>query len=635
MALWRPLALLTFCIAGSCLLLAGANVPVALDELPADHASVPVAVVKSQASFDLSALDPRDQYLIAVSSLSRDAGPFSVTVTTETVDHPHPIATARTEPDAAWRRRADENRRHLDLSRRVVPTAALRPSTVTPPAERSFWIMVRGEDFTQTSNYQLVRARLWAAGDHCAIYVDSDCVRTSSLDALVREARDTFDRDVFPTALRTLGRHRDVDGDGRFAILLTPWLGRLSEGTVSLGGFVRGSDFYNEVDPPLGNRCDMMYLNAELQPGPHVRTLIAHEYTHAVTLSEHVFSRYLPDRLGQEEESWLDESIAHLAENLHNYSWSNLDYRISAFLSDPERYRLVVDDYYAAGIWRGHGNRGSTYLFLRWCVDQYGEQILRNLVQTNLCGVESVEVAAGRPFEELYRDWSMALFLSNSGLETRPQEQFHFLSTRNELNGRLLAGPRHDGLRLDGDAQRFDLVGTSTKYFVAHSASATATRVNIRSTPDSQLQVTVRRLPRNLARLEVAAAPVQSSDAGPGAMSVRVQVKECNGVAVTLERLAWERSTSGTNRDADRGYCSAVLNEQQIEDLFGSSVVPASGQIVAEGLDLRSAAPTSEPLMIKVTGRDAAGHALSAWCPLPRRPVELHRTASTTDAAIR
>src|SRR5262245_17557985 len=112
MALWRHLALLTFCIWGSCLLLVGANVPVAPDELPVGHANVPVAVVKSQASFDLSALDSRDQYLIAVSSLSRDAGPYSVTITTETVDQPRPIATARTEPDAAWKRRADENRRH-------------------------------------------------------------------------------------------------------------------------------------------------------------------------------------------------------------------------------------------------------------------------------------------------------------------------------------------------------------------------------------------------------------------------------------------------------------------------------------------------------------------------------------------
>jgi hypothetical protein len=581
--------------------------------------TIPIYVDSSaEARFDLPTHSSQDQFLIVVSSLSRDAGPYSVEIRTQAADQAKPIQAWQRMPNASWRRRVDDHRKHLQLSRAVVETVEALTPAAKPAAERSFWVMVRGTDFELAKNYHQVRAELRATGEYCAVYVDKDCPPSERLDELIRLVRETFDRAVYPTAIRVLGRHRDVDGDGRFAILLTPWLSRLADGTVSLGGFVRGSDFYSDVDPPFGNHCDMMYLNADLAPGPHVSTLLAHEYTHAITLCEHVFNRYLPDRVGQEEESWLDESIAHLAENLHNYSWSNLDYRISAFLSDPERYRLVVDDYYAAGIWRGHGNRGSTYLFLRWCVDQHGEEILRDLVQTNLFGIESLEVAVGRPFDELYREWSLALYLGHSGLDRRPQDRLHFLSTREELNGRLLAGPRCDPVRLAGESCRFELVGTSSKYIIAHSPNSPATRVTIRAASGADLQVSVRRLPQHMARLEIHASRSEGSPA------IELQVRECNGIPVRLKRMAWERSTRGTNRDADQGYCSPVLREPEIEQLFGSSEIPASGRLETSQFELQSHAAAYDPLLLKIMAEDESGHVISAWCALPpaRRTVE-------------
>src|SRR5260370_20961508 len=112
----------------------------------------------------------------------------------------------------------------------------------------------------------------------------------------------------------------------------------------------------------------MMYLSTALETGPHLRTVLAHEYTHAVTLSVKAFSGGAGGVAGRphlEEEGWLDEALAHLVEDLHGFSRSNLDYRVSAFLSQPARYRLVVEDYYAADLFRSHGNPGRAYLFLR------------------------------------------------------------------------------------------------------------------------------------------------------------------------------------------------------------------------------------------------------------------------------
>src|SRR5207248_10293264 len=113
-----------------------------------------------------------------------------------------------------------------------------------------------------------------------------------------------------------------------------------------------------------------------------------------------------------EEEGWLDEGLAHLVEDLHGFSRTNVDYRASAFLSDPCRYRLVVDDYYAADLFRSHGNRGAAYLFLRWCADRFGPGLVPALVRSGRQGVANLEAVTGAAFDDLYRGWSVALFMT-------------------------------------------------------------------------------------------------------------------------------------------------------------------------------------------------------------------------------
>src|SRR5262249_48848818 len=144
-------------------------------------------------------------------------------------------------------------------------------------------------DFHNPSGYVAISAVLQGVGRHCQVYVDQDHADRAGLQPAVDDIVRTFDAEVYPRACRWFGQALDVDRDGRFTVLLTGWLGRLQGGKVSLGGFVRGSDFLRDLPAPFGNRCDMMYLNTNLQPGPHLRTVLAHEYAHAVIFSEHVF----------------------------------------------------------------------------------------------------------------------------------------------------------------------------------------------------------------------------------------------------------------------------------------------------------------------------------------------------------
>ena len=177
----------------------------------------------------------------------------------------------------------------------------------------------------------------------------------------------------------------------------------------------------------------MLYFNSNLRPDAHLRTLLAHEYTHAVSFSLRLPSSRNPAGL-RDEEDWLSEAIAHLAENLHGADWSNLDYRISRFLNDPQRFPLVVADYYRAGLWRDHGCRGATYLFLRWCVDQYGAGLLSDLLRSPATGTRNLERATGVPFPMLYRHWTMALLESGThGSRTR---ELPVPTTAGPLSGR-------------------------------------------------------------------------------------------------------------------------------------------------------------------------------------------------------
>ena len=59
----------------------------------------------------------------------------------------------------------------------------------------------------------------------------------------------------------------------------------------------------------------MMYLSTSLEPGPHLRTVLTHEYMHAVVFSGKCRQMEGVGPVVLEEEGWLDEALAHLAED--------------------------------------------------------------------------------------------------------------------------------------------------------------------------------------------------------------------------------------------------------------------------------------------------------------------------------
>lgn len=562
---------------------------------------VAIAVERGHARFDVPAADRRARTLVIVSSLATTSQAYTTQLIARASSHAGAPAVAHDPPP-----------RPADLSAPALEPVR-PPATAVPPRARSFHVLARDGDVASASNYVEIHGVLRASGQRIQVYVDaSDVSRVH--DDVLREVVATFDGRVFPVASRTIGQARDVDGDGRFTILLSSWLGRLAGGRFAVDGFVRGADLDPSLEAPFSNHCDMMYLNASLEAGAYLRTVMAHEYTHAVTYSVKTFTGPGGQRLGIDEDGWLDEAMAHLGEDLHGFSRANLDYRISAFLSDPSRYQLVVSDYYLADLFRSHGNRGSTYLFLRWCVDQYGPGLLPALVRSNRRGVANIEAATGASFATLYRKWSIALFYSGLDPADRRLDGFRSLRLRGSCGDWELAGPRPSFIVADGTAQTWPAKATSTRYFIVAGSDEGAVDVEVSAPPEADLQVTAVPLDPDLPNLELSARFESPASVPP---RLRATIRERCGAPVTLTSLAWEPVVPAAELEVARSS-RGTLAAAAIREAFDTRTLQA-GTSVASGPIALGPRPALGPLVIKVLGIDANGRRVAAWAEVGNR----------------
>ena len=559
-----------------------------------------VAVEASgRSSFDVALDHPGEQALLVASCLARRPGPYPASIHARPVAaKPRPIRTA-----------ASPVVRRPDLA--LPPLATIPPPAAKlPPAHRTFHLMTQSGLATAPSSYRAVAATLRAVGRRVQVYVDADD-RAKVASETLRDIVETFDARVWPLVAERFGPAADVDGDGRFTVLVTSWLGRLADGAVQVDGFVRGADLDRRQPAPFGNSADMMYLNAAMTAGPHLRTVLAHEYTHAVTFSRKVLDGHGagPIDVAAEEEGWLDEALAHLVEDEADFSRTNLDYRISAFLSQPEKYRLVVEDYYQAELFRAHGNRGATYLFLRWAVDRFGPGLLDALVRSPRRGVEGLEAATGLPFAELFRRWSVALYTSGLDPDRDGGGDFRSIDLRGELADWLLAGPRAQVLKAGDGPHDWTAEGTAAHYVVLGRATPGTVRVEVDAPPDADLQLTVVPLPAGLARPELFVRPTTAVD---GTVRVRARLAESAGTPVRLGALAWERLVPVADPHA-LGFRRDGLDMPGVAAAFGSAGLPARGTLRSRPIVLPGVRPDGGPLVFKVLGVDARGRRVAAW----------------------
>ncbi len=252
------------------------------------------------------------------------------------------------------------------------------------------------------------------------------------------------DTALFPTDTTYFGRPSDKDGNGRIIILYTPRVNALtphsSQGYV--GGFFFGGDLYSRPLCANSNQAEIIYM---LVPDPSAafsiphtvsqvrqdtRGTIAHEMQHMINKGKRLAAG------SQFEVTWLDEALAHFAEELagrDEKGWtatkritqSDLSdigsqvYLNSFFKQNLTRYRLWLAAPDKKGAIGADADtslavRGAAWALVRYVADRYAASgvttFTRALASGPDTGVTNLTNRTGVPFDTLLAGWMIANF---------------------------------------------------------------------------------------------------------------------------------------------------------------------------------------------------------------------------------
>ncbi len=295
-------------------------------------------------------------------------------------------------------------------------------------------------------------------GDHAAIYLDLNAPPGGMTQEDLTELGTLFDQELYDVDTRAFGSESDIDEDGVVAILMSPVVNALTPATDCSSAIITGFFFAIDIDPGLvdderSNQAEVFYtivpdptgsVRCPLTPGfvkRQVPVTFAHEFQHMISFNQHVLVRG-----GNVELLWLNEAMSHLGEELAAQRFRDLgdEDRFSQFvfanLSNAYRYLEAPGLFYTIPS-MGTGSleeRGSAWLFLRWLVDQFGNELPRRLSETKRTGEANVAFATGEPMTRLLGQWFMANYVSDLPGFVAPQrltyDAWALRTTYRELN---------------------------------------------------------------------------------------------------------------------------------------------------------------------------------------------------------
>jgi hypothetical protein len=191
----------------------------------------------------------------------------------------------------------------------------------------------------------------------------------------------------------------------------------------------------------------------------HILSVMAHEFLHMIVYNQHV----MIGGSAFNEEDWLNEGLAQVAQDLvgYGYQYGELSFVISPFLSAPGSYSLT-------NFYFNLGQYGMAYLFVRYLADQ--GYSLKQLVTTTKIGTANIEFVTGKSFNELFKDWCAALYISNTGISTEKKYNYNSINLRNMQSD----GTNFDGPKVTLKTIPFS-VGESVKSYGVNYIKATTT----------------------------------------------------------------------------------------------------------------------------------------------------------------
>jgi hypothetical protein len=332
-----------------------------------------------------------------------------------------------------------------------------------------------------------------------------------------------FDTLVYPLEVANFGAPADIDKNKKILLLFTTAVNALtpSNSTSYVAGFFFDRDLFPIADTPDFQGCagsnysELFYL---LAPDPaglvngNVRrtgfvdsvttAVIAHEFQHLINSSRRL---YVTQGVEEFEETWLNEGLSHIAEELlflHEAGLTprgNLDtiaIRSSARIrgaynadmaSNAARYRTFLDAPSKNSPFRDDDSletRGATWNLLRYLADRKAGSNTSDaptwqaLVNTTRIGIANLGAVFGTDIAAKVRDWNVSHYTDDlvSGLPaeyTQPSWNWH--SIYKALAGSGKAYPL-EVKTLTAGAASGSLIGGAAEYYrFSIPANTTAT----------------------------------------------------------------------------------------------------------------------------------------------------------------
>ena len=281
------------------------------------------------------------------------------------------------------------------------------------------------------------------------------------LDSITTE----FDNITFPTDSSYYNNATDVDGNSRIILLFTGQINKLTPPNTSggfVGGFFFAGDFFPPADQgggagtfcPESNQAEIFYL---LSPDPTgrfgnvrstssvrqgTRGTIAHEFQHMINAG----NRYQNPQVSSFEATWLDEALAHFAEDavgrvqrgftdlqtltfndvlpcnspcsqandFNAFFFQNLA-RLTYWMVKPDQFSpmsKLADTSLAT--------RGAAWAMVRFAADNYSNGLPRAFTRALAAGpdtgVRNFTTAAKAPVDSLVEGWLVSMYADHLGI---------------------------------------------------------------------------------------------------------------------------------------------------------------------------------------------------------------------------
>lgn len=213
----------------------------------------------------------------------------------------------------------------------------------------------------------------------------------------IKKISREFDSKIYPELTSILGPEEKYgpNGDEKITILFH----QMKEG---MGGYFREEDNFEKAISPGSNERKIVYLNSDLVGKEILKSDLAHEFAHLIIFNQ---KRKI---LGVEEERWLQEMVAEISPTLLGYL-ENLNSRIQIFKKYPKDPILEWEE--------KEKDYGALSIFAHYLLDQFSPQFFSQILKTKKTGISAIEEVTKKKFEEIFRNWLIAVYFNDCTLK--------------------------------------------------------------------------------------------------------------------------------------------------------------------------------------------------------------------------